>query len=344
MPQRIKLPNPIDYIYRDNSILPENHRLDTEEEADIEEGQVQVRALNYFIFEKNGKMAFPYYGVSDEWWKDVVGFGLTIALTGDFKYHAWAGAWDDDYLGKNWEVIILGDLTGISKEKSPHWRAGTEHILWLESNLGYSYALLEPVPYYHPASWARVIESWTNVKHPRRRQNPGFTPLMRTDPRPKWWDAAGDVQWHDGNRTWQSPKAAKTLPRLAESIVVNSDSGLKSRPSSSKPPVASDFFHRRVKVEKKRSMALETLDTSHNERGPTKSASRKRRAASGSSNAGRAQKARKEDPIYISSDSDKGSSPRSTSFKHRVSSSPPPSGMPSSPIDVDADEFSALCD
>ncbi|KAF8750289.1 hypothetical protein RHS01_09346 [Rhizoctonia solani] len=210
MPQRIKLPNPIDYIYRDNSILPENHRLDTKEEADIEEGQVQVRALNYFIFEKNGKMAFPYYGVSDEWWKDVVGFGLTIALTGDFKYHAWAGAWDDDYLGKNWEVIILGDLTGISKEKSPHWRAGTYYGLNQISVI----AMLCSSPFHittqppGPVSLSHGLMSSTQAP-----AKPWLHTFDAHGPKAKMGDAAGDVQWHE---FVEGPKTTEKSSEVAD--------------------------------------------------------------------------------------------------------------------------------
>ncbi|CAE6420448.1 unnamed protein product [Rhizoctonia solani] len=195
MPPRPRYPDPIAYIYAPHQILPEDTTLDPEDPSMPEYGEVKVRALDGFIFVKDGRFVYPTYGLPKRWWNGVLAFGYMAALTGDFKHFIWAGQWDEDFEGKHIEVVILANLVGLSKERSKHWRKGLEHILWLETEQGYVYALLEPAEQFDRGGWGRVNESWTNLPHPGSRRDASFTPLDREAPRPKWWAK-------DGNRAW----------------------------------------------------------------------------------------------------------------------------------------------
>jgi hypothetical protein len=85
---------------------------------------VQVRALDGFLFVKNGRFVYPTFDKPEEWWTGVVAYGYAAALTGEYRYFIWAGQWDQDYEGKHIEVVRLENLVGIYKESHVHWRNG----------------------------------------------------------------------------------------------------------------------------------------------------------------------------------------------------------------------------
>ncbi|KDN33879.1 hypothetical protein RSAG8_13033, partial [Rhizoctonia solani AG-8 WAC10335] len=122
MPLRVRLPDPIAHIFAPHPILPENTTLDPEDPSIAEYGEAKVRALDGFIFVKDGRFVYPTYNQPENWWKGVLAFGYMVALTGDFKYFVWAGQLDEDFDGKHIEVVILANLVGLSKERSVHWR------------------------------------------------------------------------------------------------------------------------------------------------------------------------------------------------------------------------------
>ncbi|EUC54337.1 hypothetical protein RSOL_039610, partial [Rhizoctonia solani AG-3 Rhs1AP] len=193
MPHRF--PDPIAYIYDGFRILPENITLDTEDPRPAAEGQVKVRVLDGFLFEKGSKFVYPRADYPTKWWEDVTAFGYTASVTGDFRYFIWAGQWNQSFSGKHIEVVILGSLIGITKEANVHWRNGMEDILWLDTKLGYSYALMEPSEEYDRGGWACVTASWMEVPDPGHPSDPKFVKICQHDPRPVWWDQDGDEAW-----------------------------------------------------------------------------------------------------------------------------------------------------
>ncbi|KAG8705938.1 hypothetical protein FRC11_008667 [Ceratobasidium sp. 423] len=81
------------------------------------------------------------------------------------------------------------------KESNVHWRNGEEDILWLDTELGYSYALMEPAKEYNRGSWACITEFWMNIPNEGCPSNPKFIKVNHQDPRPGWRDHAGDEAW-----------------------------------------------------------------------------------------------------------------------------------------------------
>ncbi|KAG8734413.1 hypothetical protein FRC11_014259 [Ceratobasidium sp. 423] len=240
MPTRIRLPDPITYIFGSFEIQPENIVLDTEDPRPPKKGQVKVRALDGFVFVKNGRFVYPTYGLPDEWWQGVEAFGYIAALTGDFKYFVWAGQWQEEYPGKHMEVIIIANLRGLAKDANDHWRNG--------------YALLEPAEEYDRGGWTRVTESWTDAPDAALPSDPSFISIKREDPRPEWWDDQGDNAWdHFQGRPTQTPEpepiksALRPVPRAGskqghqddgpmEHIVIDSGSSDEEDPASSSGP------------------------------------------------------------------------------------------------------------
>ncbi|KAG8734338.1 hypothetical protein FRC11_005325 [Ceratobasidium sp. 423] len=228
-----RAPDPIAYIFDGHLIQPENVALDPEGSDAVANGngmsniegkrrtidhrnvrmKVIARALDGFIFVKDGRFVYPTYGVPDEWWQGVVAYGYVAALTGEFKYFIWAGQWHMHYDDKHLEVVILANLQGLSKEINKHWRNGKEHILWLDTDQGYSYALLEPAEEYDRGGWTRVTSSWTSVPDPECSGDPSFCRIQPQDVRPEWWDGNGDDAWdHFQGRPEQTPQLDKAQP------------------------------------------------------------------------------------------------------------------------------------
>ncbi|KDN38055.1 hypothetical protein RSAG8_09740, partial [Rhizoctonia solani AG-8 WAC10335] len=214
---KIRLPDPIAYIFAPDPIVPEDTNLDPEDENLPDYGEVKVRALDCFLFVKDGKFVYPKHSHPQHWWKGVLAYGYMAALTGDFKHFIWSGKWGFDFDGKHCEAVILDNLVGLSKERSPHWREGMEPILWLETEQEFVYALLEPAEGYDRGNWKVVIDSWTHLPHPWSKRDPSFTPLNRKDPRPKWWRKDGDRAWRHwltADETTNSPASAETTLAL----------------------------------------------------------------------------------------------------------------------------------
>ncbi|KDN34643.1 hypothetical protein RSAG8_12268, partial [Rhizoctonia solani AG-8 WAC10335] len=193
----VKAPAKIVKLYEPHPIGPENILLDTEDNRSLGEGKVRIRALDGFVFIKNNEYVYPRYQDSTPaWWKDVVAYGYIAALTGDFRYFIWAGQWDEDFDGKHIEVVKLENLQGLYKEANTHWHQKEEHILWLETKAGYSYALLEPAEEYDNGDWLRVTNTWTKLPEGQSTADPSFAPALRDEPRPPWWRGKGsDKAW-----------------------------------------------------------------------------------------------------------------------------------------------------
>ncbi|KAG8713771.1 hypothetical protein FRC11_011062 [Ceratobasidium sp. 423] len=259
MPPRVvhRWPDVIGFIFDGHTIQPENISLEPESLREPAKGQVITRALDGFVFVKAGKFAYPRYGMPDEWWKDVVVYGYTVALSGAFRYFVWAGLWAEDYYDKHIEVVTIGNIVGLSKETSDHWRNGKQEILWLETELGFSYALLSPADQYDRGNWSQVTESWKVTSDDAPPTDPKFVALRLEDPRPDWWDAKGDDAWeHLMGSSAESgeseieilpvpapcahtkPRPEKKLPQ--EHIVVDSGSSDEEQPEAGSPnPVRS---------------------------------------------------------------------------------------------------------
>ncbi|QRW21902.1 hypothetical protein RhiXN_09489 [Rhizoctonia solani] len=149
------------------------------------------------FFMRDGKYVYPEYNVcTSKWWKGVVAYGYTAALTGNFKYLVWSGEIDVDYEEKHIEVVAIHNIIGLQKEANKHWRDGLEEILWLETKAGYSYALMEPEEWYDHTKWEAVICSWQNLPSGLSQADPTFTRLSPEDQRPTWFsDAEGLKAW-----------------------------------------------------------------------------------------------------------------------------------------------------
>ncbi|KAG8734418.1 hypothetical protein FRC11_014264 [Ceratobasidium sp. 423] len=228
-----RFPDVVAYIFEGFDIHGEDVELDPEDPTPAAEGQVKVRVLDGFLFEKGGRFVYPRADLPSSWWDGVTAFGYTAATTGDYRYFIWAGHWDQDYPGKHIEVVILGGLKGIMKESNVHWRNGKEDILWLDTELGYSYALMEPAEEYDRGSWARVTASWMNVPDEGRPSDPKFIKVNRQAPRPGWWDRAGDEAWemlHSGKRPGSLPTGIASS--LEDSKASEGSSAGKATPES----------------------------------------------------------------------------------------------------------------
>ncbi|KAF8750358.1 hypothetical protein RHS01_09350 [Rhizoctonia solani] len=140
---------------------------------------------------RDGKYVYPEYNVcTSKWWKGVVAYGYTAALTGNFKYLVWSGEIDVDYEEKHIEVVAIHNIIGLQKEANKHWRDGLEEILWLETKAGYSYALMEPEEWYDHTKWEAVICLWQNLPSGLSQADPTFTRLSPEDQRPTWFSDA----------------------------------------------------------------------------------------------------------------------------------------------------------
>ncbi|GAB1526334.1 hypothetical protein RhiTH_009501 [Rhizoctonia solani] len=191
------VPKLLEKIYDSFPIRSEKFRLDTESKKKKGKTQVRVRALHGFLFMRDGKYVYPEYNVcTSKWWKGVVAYGYTAALTGNFKYLVWSGEIDVDYEEKHIEVVAIHNIIGLQKEANKHWRDGLEEILWLETKAGYSYALMEPEEWYDHTKWEAVICLWQNLPSGLSQADPTFTCLSPEDQRPTWFsDAEGLKAW-----------------------------------------------------------------------------------------------------------------------------------------------------
>ncbi|EUC54147.1 hypothetical protein RSOL_031470, partial [Rhizoctonia solani AG-3 Rhs1AP] len=149
-----------------------------------------IRALNWFIFVKDDQFIAPVYAdCTEEFWVGVKVYGFAASLSGKARWHIMGGFWSYAWGDKEFALVRIQGVAGLSKETNEHWRGGVDPTLWLETKAGYSYALLDPATEYS-AIWKVVCHSWTptgdGVDPTYRDVDPAF-------PRPIWWG---------GSRSW----------------------------------------------------------------------------------------------------------------------------------------------
>ncbi|KAB5589096.1 hypothetical protein CTheo_7458 [Ceratobasidium theobromae] len=209
------LPTPIAQIFWPHEIYGEEIVLDTEDHRVPKPGTVRVRALDGFLFVKDGRLVYPTYDKCPDWWKGVEVYGYASALTGDFRHFIWAGHWDEDFDGKHYEVVCLDNVKSMYKESNQYWREGLEEILWLETGQSKSYALLEPAVEYARGDWSKVIESWTKLPEGQSQADPGFKVFNPKDGRPKWWNGTGNRAWYHLTKQSDSKQERKPLEKTS---------------------------------------------------------------------------------------------------------------------------------
>ncbi|KAG8722670.1 hypothetical protein FRC08_014415 [Ceratobasidium sp. 394] len=196
----IQVPKEIARLYDNLPFRRENIVLDPEPPHRTPgRTSVIVRALDDFMFLKDGKFTYPTYDKTADWWEGVAAYGWMLSPTGDFKYMAWAGQWESDYPGKHMELVVLKNLKGISKEGDKHWRKGMEEVLWLETGERSAYALLRPALAYNVGGmWeGSVITSWTNLPAGLSQRDPSFRATELESKRPAWWYGTdSDKAWN----------------------------------------------------------------------------------------------------------------------------------------------------
>ncbi|KAB5589094.1 hypothetical protein CTheo_7456 [Ceratobasidium theobromae] len=216
-----KIPAKIKNVFHPHPIFPENKFLETEDEQPLMLGRdqstisVRVRALDGFLFVRNGKFVYPTRDKSENWWIGVEAYGYVAAVTGDYKWFIWAGRWDEDFEGKHIEVLHLKNLRGLQKERHSHWRGGLEDILWLDTWQNFSYALLEPDESYNCGQWPGVVRSWTKLPKGQSQADPSFVTIEPDDDRPVWWTKPGDKAWNHMVKMHKREEAEETKTRRA---------------------------------------------------------------------------------------------------------------------------------
>jgi hypothetical protein len=84
-----------------------------------------IRALNWFVFVKNGQVISPcYQDCTTQFWQGVEVYGFVASLTGPPRYHLMAGLWSYAWGGKHFEVMHIREIIGLHKEKDLNWRGG----------------------------------------------------------------------------------------------------------------------------------------------------------------------------------------------------------------------------
>ncbi|CUA72100.1 hypothetical protein RSOLAG22IIIB_10080 [Rhizoctonia solani] len=214
-----QIPAIVQTVFEGFPIKKESFRLDVEPLASSgKKDRVCVRALDGFIFLKDGQYVYPNYETSTpEWWKGVVAYGYVAALTGEHRFFVWAGEWDDDYEGKHHEVMEIRNILGMCKDKSIHWRDGQEQIVWIETAGGFSYALLEPAEEYDNGEWDTVIRSWSALPGGQSQDWAGFARAARDDDKPSWWRGNGaPAAWKHFTKPIRETELKKAAPKKAK--------------------------------------------------------------------------------------------------------------------------------
>ncbi|KAG8720299.1 hypothetical protein FRC09_009792 [Ceratobasidium sp. 395] len=190
-----KLPAIAQPSFDPTKVHGEDVLLKTEAAKRPEEGEVRVRALDHFLFERNGEFVYPTLGKPESWWKGVVVYGYIAALTGPARFLVWAGQWNVDWEGLYIQPRRLGNIVGLTKETHQHWRNGAEHILWLETEFA-SYALLSPTDEYDEGDvWKETVETYRELPN-GSQADPAFQTVDPDDDRPYWWNSSGNQSWN----------------------------------------------------------------------------------------------------------------------------------------------------
>jgi hypothetical protein len=85
----------------------------------------RVRLLTDFVFVKAGKLVYPRYNeCTTHFWDGVEAWGFMMSPTGHCKWFAWSLNWWLDWPGKHMELVRIDYISGISKERDPHYRNG----------------------------------------------------------------------------------------------------------------------------------------------------------------------------------------------------------------------------
>ncbi|EUC58924.1 hypothetical protein RSOL_284530, partial [Rhizoctonia solani AG-3 Rhs1AP] len=165
--------------YQEYNIMQEEVALHPEDGRKPTKGKCILRALNWFIFVKNGKFTAPVYAdCTDEFWPGTTVYGFAASLSGKARWHIMGGFWS----------------------YPPHWRGSVDPVLWLETDMGYSYALLDPASEYSQI-WKVACHSWTP---PGDGANPTYLDVDPAFPRPVWW--AGTQSWNYVQRVVEEEK------------------------------------------------------------------------------------------------------------------------------------------
>ncbi|KAB5587736.1 hypothetical protein CTheo_8822 [Ceratobasidium theobromae] len=241
-----KMRKTIERIYKPHPIKPETIFLETEDDCELKPGMMRLRALDGFVFVKNGEFVYPTHDKTPGWWKGVEAYGYASALTGDYRWFIWAGRWDEKYGGKHIEVVHIKKLQRLQKEKNRHWRGGQAIQTKLADETfraNIYYALLEPEAQYDCGHWTDVIKSWIELPDGQNQSNPGFTPIKPNGERPDWWVKAGDKAW---NHMIRAHRAREREAEASQAVTT----GYAARPSSrgKKGPTAKPGFSSKRKA------------------------------------------------------------------------------------------------
>ncbi|KAG9099554.1 hypothetical protein FRC06_005157 [Ceratobasidium sp. 370] len=221
---RRPLPFDIREVYGEDGPMPEIRLLDNELHGSIggSEGAVplyfgtdeteidfllsaRVRLLTDFIFVKNGEVVYPLYDkCTSDFWDGLEVWGFTMSPTSRNRWLAWSLLWWIDWADKHLALVRIDRISGISKERSEHFRNGNETALWLNSQQGFSYALMEPEDLMAPG-WIPVLRSWEDI-------GPLDLKLCRPVDAPagvipEWWHDKTKVA---GKSAWQAIQKAYT--------------------------------------------------------------------------------------------------------------------------------------
>ncbi|KEP45922.1 hypothetical protein V565_230630, partial [Rhizoctonia solani 123E] len=176
----------ISEAYTNYTMQQERIRLYPEDGQKVPTGRCILRALNWFVFMRDGHHVAPLYErCTPDYWKGVRAYGFIASLSGEARWHIMGGFWDFTWGGREMALVCIDQLYGLSKESSPHWRGG-ETALWLETKLGYSYALLDPAEEYLSV-WTPVVKSWIPVGD---GEDPTYHDVKPNKAQPAWWKGA----------------------------------------------------------------------------------------------------------------------------------------------------------
>ncbi|CAE6540611.1 unnamed protein product [Rhizoctonia solani] len=187
--------------YQDYDIQQEDVALHPEDVQRSAQGKRIIRALNWFVFVKDGQPTAPVYSdCTDQSWSGTVVYGFAASLSGKARWHIMGGFWSYAWGEKHFELISIETIVGFSKKYSPHWRGGIDPTLWLETGGGYTYALLDPATEYSQM-WKVVCHSWTPIGD---GADPTYLDVDPAFPRPVWW--AGTQSWNYVQRMVEDEK------------------------------------------------------------------------------------------------------------------------------------------
>ncbi|KDN35633.1 hypothetical protein RSAG8_11428, partial [Rhizoctonia solani AG-8 WAC10335] len=158
--------------YEKYDVEQEDMNLHPEDGQPPPRGRCIIRALNWFIFVKDGQFIAPIHAdCADQFWKGVEVYGFAASLSGTARWHIMGGFWSYQW----------GDKQVITAKIDP--------ALWLETKAGKTYVLLDPAPEYSDI-WKVVCHSWTPVAD---GADPTYRDVDPAFPRPIWWG---------GSRAW----------------------------------------------------------------------------------------------------------------------------------------------